>query len=71
MLGSFANLFRIPELRSRIFITFGLLIVYRIGWNIPLPGIDPVKIAKLMESNADKGGGVLDFLNVISGVSNV
>ena len=67
MLGSFANMFRIPELRKRITVTFGLLIVYRIGWNIPLPGIDPQKIATIMDQRSGEGGGVLDFLNVISG----
>jgi preprotein translocase subunit SecY len=67
MIGSFANLFRIQELRKRIFITLGLLIVYRIGWNIPLPGIDPQRVHELMEKTRDESGGVLDFLNVISG----
>jgi len=67
MFGTFANLFRIPELRKRIFITFGLLVVYRVGWNIPLPGIDPQKIARLMKANEGQSGGVLDLLNVISG----
>ena len=36
MFDSFANIFRIPELRKRIFVTVALLMVYRIGWNIPL-----------------------------------
>ena len=67
MFGTFANLFRIPELRKRIFITFGLLVVYRIGWNVPLPGIDPQKIAELVKSREGEGAGPLDFLNIISG----
>lgn len=50
MLRHFANLFRIPELRQRIFLTFMFLVVYRVGWNIPLPGIDPDKVAKLLET---------------------
>ena len=32
---------KIPELRSRILYTLGLLFVARVGQNIPLPGIDP------------------------------
>jgi len=66
MFQHFAHLFQIPELRKRILITIGLLMVYRVGWNIPLPGIDPAAIKKLMAA----GGGdntLLDFLNIISG----
>ncbi|MHC4940414.1 MAG: preprotein translocase subunit SecY [Planctomycetota bacterium] len=66
MLQHFAHLYQIPELRKRILITIALLAVYRIGWNVPLPGIDPAKVNALM----DQGGGgntLLDFLNVISG----
>ena len=66
MFQHFAHLFQIPELRKRILITIGLLMVYRVGWNIPLPGIDPAAIKKMMAA----GGGdnsLLDFLNIISG----
>mgnify|MGYP003963465377 FL=1 len=40
MIESFQNAFRIPELRRRILFTLGLLAVYRIGGQIPTPGID-------------------------------
>ncbi|MCK5127993.1 MAG: preprotein translocase subunit SecY [candidate division Zixibacteria bacterium] len=40
MLGTFQSIFKIEELRKRIFYTLGLLIVYRIGGHIPTPGID-------------------------------
>jgi preprotein translocase subunit SecY len=67
MFQSFANLFRIPELRHRIFVTIGLLVAYRIGWNIPLPGVDPEKIRTLMAQGEGGGASLLDFLNIISG----
>jgi preprotein translocase subunit SecY len=41
MLEKLANIFRIPELRSRIFFTLGILIIYRMGGHVPTPGIDP------------------------------
>ena len=53
MFASVANLFRIPELRNRIFFTITMLCLYRVGWNIPIPGIDPGKIREL----ADKATG--------------
>ena len=40
MLKALANSFKIPELRRRIFLTLGLIAVYRLGAFIPLPGID-------------------------------
>jgi len=66
MFQHFSHVFQIPELRKRILVTVGLLMVYRVGWNIPIPGIDPSAVKKLM----DAGGGensLLDFLNIISG----
>ena len=40
MLGTFQSIFKIEELRKRIFYTLSLLVVYRIGGHIPTPGID-------------------------------
>ena len=40
MLGTFQSIFKIEELRKRIFFTFALLVVYRVGGHIPTPGID-------------------------------
>lgn len=40
MIGRILNVFRVPEIRSRILITLGFLLLYRVGWNIPIPGID-------------------------------
>ena len=34
------NIFRIPELRKRVFFTLGVLIIYRLGFFIPLVGVD-------------------------------
>ncbi len=65
MLRHFANLFRIPELRQRILLTFSFLVVYRVGWNIPLPGIDPEKVAKLLDK--EDPNALVNFLNIISG----
>ena len=46
MIGSgFGNIFKIPELKKRIFFTLALLVVYRIGVQVPTPGIDAVALA--------------------------
>ena len=62
MRETFWNIFRIAELRNKIFFIFGLLVVYRIFANIPLPGVDVLALRKLFESNA-----FLGLLNVFSG----
>ena len=40
MLQSLQSMFRIPELKRRIFWTMGLLVVYRLGGHIPTPGVN-------------------------------
>jgi len=39
-LEAFANIFRIPDLRKRLGFTLGLLAVYRLGSQVPTPGIN-------------------------------
>jgi preprotein translocase subunit SecY len=64
VIDSFRNVFAIPDLRRRLFFTFGLLAVYRIGTFIPIPGVDPGGLAEFMEAAK---GTVLGFLNLFSG----
>ena len=52
------------ELKQRILFVLGALIIYRLGTYIPVPGIDPI-IWK--EIYSQKGGGILDMLNMFSG----
>jgi preprotein translocase subunit SecY len=61
-------IFRIPELRKKIFITLMFLTVYRIGYYVPLPMIDQVELGKKMQE-ASRGalGQVLGFVQQFSG----
>ena len=43
--GGFQNVFKIPELKKRIFFTLALLVVYRMGVHVPVPGIDSSALA--------------------------
>jgi len=52
------------DLKSRIFFTIGLLIVYRIGTYVPLAGIDPEALTQVM---GDAQKGLLGMFNVFSG----
>jgi preprotein translocase subunit SecY len=49
------------DLRSRILFTIGLLIVYRLGTYIPVPGIDAVALAKFMDQASNGIGGMLQM----------
>ena len=49
------------ELRQRILFTIGLLIVYRLGTFIPVPGIDGAALRNFMESAASGIGGILSM----------
>ena len=59
-----ANLFRIEDLRNRLFFTLALLAVYRIGAYIPIPGINVGVLDQLFTQAA---GSVLGIFNLFSG----
>lgn len=59
------NIWKIEELRTRILTTLGLILVYRLGTEIVLPGIDPAGLAALQEQTASNG--VLGLLDMFSG----
>ena len=59
------NIWKIEELRTRIAITLGLLLVYRFGAQVVLPGIDSVQLSEL--ANRTDGGGLLGILNAFTG----
>ncbi len=68
MLGTFANLFKIPDLKRKLLITAGLIAVYRIGAFIPTPGIDGAKLAQFFDNIAKTQGGTLfGMINMFSG----
>jgi preprotein translocase subunit SecY len=58
---SWGTLGKATELRQRIFFTIGLLIVYRVGTYIPVPGIDGNALRDFMEQAAAGLGGVLNM----------
>ena len=58
---SWGALGKATELRSRIFFTLGLLIVYRLGTYIPVPGIDGLALRQFMEEATTGLGGILNM----------
>jgi preprotein translocase subunit SecY len=54
-MDSLKNIFAIPELRKRVFYTFGLLAVFRVGGHIPTPGINTQALDLLAQQLAKSG----------------
>ncbi len=67
ILQSFQNIFKVAELRNRILWTFGLLVVFRIGSHIPLPGANPAAIQEFQRSMAETGGSFWGLMQVFTG----
>ena len=51
-LEAFANMFRVPDLRKRVLFTLGLLAVYRLGSQIPTPGINITRLIEIFSRPA-------------------
>jgi preprotein translocase subunit SecY len=64
MFEKLANVFRIPDLRKRIFFTLAMLAVYRLGGHIPTPGINADKLSQFFSQNQ---GTFLGFIDLFSG----
>lgn len=62
--GGFGNIFKIPELKRRILYTMALLVVYRVGVHVPVPGIDSVALAEIFDRAK---GTILGIFNMFSG----
>ncbi len=58
------NIYKIEDLRARILYTLGILLIYRLGSFITLPGIDPNQLQGLQSQTSE---GVLGLLNMFSG----
>jgi preprotein translocase subunit SecY len=69
-MNKFITIFKIPELRKKIWITLLFLVIYRIGYHVPLPVIDQDKMFQAMQA-AEEGalGQLLGFVSLFSGGS--
>lgn len=62
MIGTITNFFRIKEIRNKIFFTLIMLVIFKIGTYIPVPGVDPA----VFDMNQGQQG-VLDLMNTFGG----
>ncbi len=64
LITTIRNINKIDDLRNRILYTIGILLIYRLGSKVVIPGIDPHQLAALQEQAE---GGILGLLNMFSG----
>lgn len=64
MLSTLRNAWRIPDIRKRMLFTLLMLLIFRLGSSIPVPGINRAVIKEIFEMSK---GGVLEFLDLMGG----
>ncbi|HWB19456.1 MAG TPA: preprotein translocase subunit SecY [Phycisphaerales bacterium] len=72
MFQAVVNIFKIPELRNRVFFTLFMIVVYRIGFWIPLIGVDQSRLKEHAQQAAEAStgfGSILDYTSTFSGGS--
>ena len=76
MFDSLLNAFRAPDIRRRVLVVLGLLIVFRMLATVPIPGIDQTQLTKFLEGNPlfgllnlFSGGGLASFSVVALGLN--
>ncbi len=67
MFKTLANIFRIPELRRKILFTLGLLVIYRLGFYIALPGIDQADMADAAKNQGGPFGQMAAAFSLFTG----
>src|SRR3954468_15067216 len=71
MFKTLANVFRIPELRNKVLFTIFMLMIYRVGYHVPLPGVDQSNfeaLQKKQQQGDDTAAGRLaNYVSLFSG----
>jgi preprotein translocase subunit SecY len=63
-ISTIQDIWKIEELRNKIMLTLGLMVVYRLAAQVPLPGIDPTQLSGIANKTSD---GLLGLLNAFTG----
>ena len=67
MLQAFLNIWRIPELRNKLLFTLSMLGIYRIGFFIPLPGVDQSALANFANQAGGAFGNLIQYVGIFTG----
>ena len=64
LIQTIRNIYKIEELRNRILYTVGIVLIYRLGSYVVLPGVNPSELAGLQDQTSS---GLMGLLNMFSG----
>jgi len=64
LIETIRNISKIEDLRKRILYTIGVILIYRLGSYVVIPGVDPTQLSALQNQTS---GGILGLLNMFSG----
>src|SRR6476469_1146003 len=70
MFKTFINIFRVPELRNKVLFTLAMLAIYRIGYHVPLMGVDQAHFAELVKQQQQDNtaaGRLASYVSLFSG----
>src|SRR5215216_2547942 len=72
MFNTLANIFRVPELRNKILFTLFMLMIYRIGYHVPIPGVDQGNFEVMQQKQQEGGdesaaGRLANYVSLFSG----
>ncbi|WP_369171709.1 preprotein translocase subunit SecY [Streptomyces sp. R28] len=66
MLTAFARAFKTPDLRKKLLFTLGIIVIYRVGTHIPIPGVD-YRAVQVCIDQASANQGIFGLVNMFSG----
>ncbi|MCM2421073.1 preprotein translocase subunit SecY [Streptomyces sp. RKAG293] len=66
MLTAFAQAFKTPDLRKKLLFTLGIMVLFRLGAHVPVPGVD-YKVVNACIKDAGGGQGLFSLVNLFSG----
>ncbi|HXN36609.1 MAG TPA: preprotein translocase subunit SecY, partial [Solirubrobacteraceae bacterium] len=65
MLSTILNAFKVADIRKKLMFTAGMLLIYRLGSHVPVPGVNLTAVNNLQKQFS--GNGILSYLNLFSG----
>ncbi|OII61732.1 preprotein translocase subunit SecY [Streptomyces sp. CC53] len=67
MLTAFARAFKTPDLRKKLLFTFGIIVIYRLGAHIPVPGVNYENVQICVDQAQQGNNNLLGLVNMFSG----
>ena len=69
MLRTFTNIFRVPDLRKKVLVTLALVVIFRLGTYVPLPGVNTAAVSQAVDKFSKGGvaGRALSLIDLFTG----